>query len=96
MVAYQSAAMRVAGPAGARVAAWMAVDETVVGDGRSWHQARFNAFPSRDAFMSVALDPARLEAQRNHREAAIADTYTMILRASVDHLADAAAGVREG
>jgi hypothetical protein len=32
------------------------------------------------------MDPARLEAQKEHREAAIADTYTMIVRARVNEL----------
>jgi hypothetical protein len=58
----------------------------LVGDGRQWDQARFNAFPSMEAFMAVVADPARLEAQRAHREVAIADTYTLVLRAEVDQL----------
>ena len=41
-----------------------------------WDQVRFNVFPSRAAFVAVALDPARLAAQADHREPAIADTYT--------------------
>ena len=83
MEAYTAHAARVAGPAGGRVAAWFAVADTPRGDGRTWHQARFNVFPSKAAFMAVALDPARLEAQKAHREVAIADTYTMILRPTV-------------
>ena len=67
-----------AAPHGVRVAGWFGVEGTVIGDGRQWDQARFNAFPSKAAFMAVVLDPARLEAQRSHREVAIADTYTMI------------------
>jgi hypothetical protein len=84
---YTAHAAKVAGPHGGRIAAWFAVGDTVVGDGRTWHQARFNAFPSKAAFMAVVLDPARLEAQRDHREVAIADTYTMILRPVIDRLA---------
>jgi hypothetical protein len=38
--------------------------------------------------MAVVFDPERLAAQRDHREVAIADTYTMILRPRVDRLAD--------
>jgi hypothetical protein len=53
---------------------------------------RFNAFPSKRAFMAVVMDPARLAAQHEHRETAIADTYTMILRASVDDLAASISG----
>jgi hypothetical protein len=92
MEAYTRHAMHVAAPHGGRIAAWLAAEGTIVGDGRTWHQARFNAFPSKAAFMAVVLDPARLEAQRNHREVAIADTYTMILRPFIDTLAASVAG----
>jgi hypothetical protein len=36
--------------------------------------------------MAVVTDPARLEAQKAHREPAIADTYTMIVRPTIDRL----------
>lgn len=88
MQAYQSSAAGVALAHGVRVAGWFAVNGTIIGDGRTWHQVRFNLFPSRRAFMAVATDPARLEAQHTHREAAIADTYTMITRPTVDALAE--------
>ncbi len=55
--------------------------------GAAWHQVRFNQFPSQAAFMAVVSDPARLAAQRDHREVAIADTYTMIVRPGLDTLA---------
>ena len=87
MVSYQDDAIEVARPHGGRIAGWFGVEGTVVGDGRQWDQARFNVFPSKAAFMAVVLDPARLEAQRSHREIAIADTYTMILRPQLDRLA---------
>jgi len=87
MQQYQSAASRVAFAHGVRVAGWFAVEGTIVGDGRVWHQVRFNLFPSKRAFMAVVTDPARLAAQREHREAAIADTYTMIVRPTIDELA---------
>lgn len=89
MVSYQQAAALTAVPHGVRIgplsddepfSGWYGVEGTIVGDGRQWDQARFNAFPSRAAFMAVVTDPARLEAQRDHRETAIADTYTLILR----------------
>ncbi|MGH9079482.1 MAG: hypothetical protein ACRDYE_05280 [Acidimicrobiales bacterium] len=86
MVSYQNAAGSVAVPHGVRIAGWFAAEGTIVGDGRSWDQVRFNAFPSKAAFMAVVFDPERLEAHRNHREVAIADTYTMILRPSIDRL----------
>jgi hypothetical protein len=86
MAAYSDAASAVAVPQGVRIAGWMAVDGTIIGDGRQWDQVRFNVFPSKAAFMAVALDPGRLEAQAVHRETAIADTYTMILRPVIDQL----------
>ncbi len=87
MEAYQVAAAATAVPYGVRIGAWLAAEGTIVGDGRTWDQVRFNVFPSRAAFMAVAMDPARLEAQKNFREVAIADTYTMIVRPVIDRLA---------
>jgi hypothetical protein len=88
MEAYQIAAAMVAVPHGVRISGWFAAEGTIVGDGRSWDQVRFNLFPSKAAFMAVAMDPARLEAQKNFREVAIADTYTMIVRPVIDRLAE--------
>ena len=87
MEQYQTAAGRVALRHGVRISGWFAVEGTIVGDGRVWHQVRFNEFPSKAAFMAVVTDPDRLAAQHDHREVAIADTYTMILRARLDDLA---------
>jgi hypothetical protein len=88
MASYTDHAAQVAVPHGVRVAAWFEAEGTIVGDGRTWHQARFNAFPSKAAFMAVVFDPARLEAQREHREVAIEDTYTLIVRPRLDRLAE--------
>lgn len=88
MVEYQQHASDVAVPNGVRISGWFGVEGTIVGDGRAWDQARFNAFPSKAAFMAVVMDPARLEAQHRHRETAIADTYTLILRPTIDRLAE--------
>ena len=91
MATYTDHASQVAVPHGVRIAGWFEVEGTIIGDGRAWDQARFNAFPSKAAFMAVVFDPDRLAAQRDHREAAIADTYTMILRPIIDRLADSVA-----
>ncbi len=88
MAAYSDHAAGVAVEQGIRIAGWFGVEGTVVGDGRRWDQARFNLFPSREAFLAVVFDPARLEAQRNHREVAISDTYTLVVRPLIDRLAD--------
>jgi hypothetical protein len=87
MEQYTNHAVHVANAHGVRVPAWFGVEGTIVGDGREWHQARFNAFPSKAAFLAVVLDPDRLQAQAEHREVALADTYTMILRPTIDRLA---------
>jgi hypothetical protein len=86
MAAYQRAAGDVAVPHGVRISGWFAAEGTILGDGRTWDQVRFNLFPSRAAFMAVVMDPARLEAQKASREPAIADTYTMIVRPTIDRL----------
>ncbi len=86
MEQYQTAAGKVALGHGVRVNGWFAVEDTIIGDGRAWHQVRFNEFPSKAAFMAVVTDPARLEAQKDHREVAIEDTYTMIVRARLNDL----------
>ena len=74
-------------PAGVRVDGWFSAEGTIVGDGRSWHQVRVNTFPSRAAFLTVAMNPDRLEAHRDHRDTAIADTYALGVRASINTLA---------
>jgi hypothetical protein len=87
MEQYQSEAAKVALGHGVRINGWFAVEGTIIGDGRAWHQVRFNEFPSKAAFMAVVTDPACLEAQKDHREVAIADTYTMIVHAGLNMLA---------
>lgn len=86
MTSYTDAAGRVAVPHGVRVTGWFGIEGTIIGDGREWDQVRFNAFPSREAFMAVVFDPERLVAHRGHREPAIADTYTLVLRPMIDRL----------
>lgn len=92
MEAYQEVAGSVAVPNGVRIDGWFSAEGTIVGDGRQWHQVRFNTFPSREAFLAVASDPGRLEAQSGHRETAIADTYALGVRAHVNRLAESVAG----
>jgi len=85
---YQEAGGGVALPHGVRIAAWLDVEGTVVGDGRGWDEVRFHTFPSRAAFEAVATDPARIAAQSDHRAPAIADTYTVALRPMIDRLTE--------
>lgn len=86
MATYSDHAGKVAVPHGVRLAGWMQAEGTIVGDGRSWDQVRFNAFPSKQAFLTVVFDPERLKAQAAHREVAIADTYTLIVRPRINRL----------
>ncbi|HEY5108355.1 MAG TPA: hypothetical protein VII96_01960 [Acidimicrobiales bacterium] len=88
MELYTGEAARIALPHGVRIGAWLDVEGTIVGDGRGWDQVRFNVFPSKEAFLAVALDPERLAAQADHREPAIADTYTLMLRPMINRLAE--------
>lgn len=91
MAAYEDAVADLALPLGVRISGWFDVEGTIVGDGRTWDQARFNLFPSRAAFMALALDPTRLEMQAEHRDAAIADTYTLIVRPTINRLSESVA-----
>ena len=92
MATYTDHAAKIAVPHGVRLAAWTQVEGTIMGDGREWDQIRFNVFPSRAAFMAVVMDPERLAAQAAHRETAIADTYTLITRPSIDRLYESITG----
>ena len=85
---YSGEAARIALPHGVRICAWFDVEGTVVGDGQSWDQVRFNVFPSEEAFLAVALHPDRLATQAERREPAIADTYTVMLRPMINRLAE--------
>ncbi len=91
MEEYQQVAGSVAVPNGVRIDGWFSAEGTILGDGRSWHQVRFNTFPSRRAFEAVAFDPDRLAAQADHRETAIADTYALGLRPSINRLFESVA-----
>ena len=86
MEGYHDAAFRVAAKHGGRIGGWYRAEGTIVGDGREWHEVRFNVFPSKAAFIAVAMDPDRLAAQAAHREPSIADTYALILRPTINRL----------
>ena len=82
---YSAEAAKVAARHGVSVSGFFAVEGTILGDGRDWDQARFINYPSKQAFMAVVSDPDRLKAQ-THRENAISDTYTLILRPTINQL----------
>lgn len=86
MEVYQEVAGSVAVPNGLRIDGWFSAEGTIVGDGRAWHQVRFNTFPSRRAFKAVATDPDRLRAHSEHRDTAIADTYALGMWAGINTL----------
>ena len=92
LAATPESAGRAALPQGVRIAAWFGVEGTRIGDGRQWDQVRLNTFPSKAAFMAVVADPGRIAAQREHRETAIADTFSFVLRPTLDLLTPLATG----
>lgn len=96
MVDYQTAAGALAMPLGVRLAGWFDVEGTIVGDGRGWDQVRFNHFPSMEAFMTLAMHPDRQAPHRDHREVAIADTYTVAVRPQINRLAESCGGQLPG
>ena len=87
METYTEIAGSVAVPNGVRIEGWFSAEGTIVGDGRAWHQVRFNTFPSKRAFMAVAMDPNRIDAHSDHRDTAIADTYALGIRSTINRLA---------
>ena len=88
MTAYQEVAGSVAVPHGVRIHEWFQVEGTIMGDGRTWDQVRFNGFPSRAAFQAVLTDPTRLAAQTEHRQVALTDTFAIILRPRINRLGE--------
>ena len=89
MEGYHDAAFEVGAAHGAQIAGWFEAEGTIVGDGRSWDQVRFNEFPSLREFMEVVNDPRRIEGHKDHREPAMADTYTLLCRPVMDRLREA-------
>lgn len=71
---------------GARSTRWFAVESTVVGDGREWHDVRFTAYPSRAAFLGARRDLTALPNYPAIQSGVIADRYTLVLRARIDRL----------
>lgn len=84
MTAHQTHAASVAIPQGMAIYGWFDVEGTVIGNGRRWEQALFNRSPSRAAFMATATGPIRLGTQQAHREPAMADACTLIVRPLID------------
>ena len=87
MQGYHEGALGAATRSGVRFAGWFNAEGTIIGDGRTWDEVRFNVFPSLKEFLeNVVADPTRLEAQADHREVAMADTYTMLCRPIINRL----------
>ncbi len=86
MTGYQDVAGELAGPQGARIDGFFNVEGTILGDGRSWDQVRFVAYPSRAALAAVATELQRIEVDTTHRQVAIADAYTLVLTPTINQL----------
>ena len=63
MEGYHEAAFTAAAAHGGRIVRWFGIEGTILGDGRTWDQARINEFPSLRAFTEVVADPRRAEGQ---------------------------------
>ena len=74
MEGHDDAAFDVAQNSGAPIAGRFEAEGTIVGDGRTRDQVRFNEFPSSRQFMKVVADPRRLKGHEDHRDPAMADT----------------------
>ncbi len=73
---------------GATPLAWFEAEGTIIGDGRSWDDVRFNVYPSRAAFMDIVFDSDRLGGERGRTEPQIEDSYALLLRPFLDGLAE--------
>ena len=73
-------------PHGGRPNGWFEVEGTIVGDGRSWHEVRFSAFPSRAAFDAAVLDEERLARVEELEDQGIEDSYAVLVRPIIDSL----------
>jgi uncharacterized protein (DUF1330 family) len=62
---------------GVRPALRMTVEGTLIGDARTWDDARVNLFPSRETFVQLNAVPGRPE-DLAHRAAAIDETYALL------------------
>ncbi len=72
---------------GVRPGAFFRVEGTVVGDGRTWDEVRFNRFPSHAVFDALRANETHRSGQQT-RTAALQDTYTMMLLPIIDRLSE--------
>ncbi|MEM6994090.1 MAG: hypothetical protein AAF721_26490 [Myxococcota bacterium] len=82
---YEEAAAPAALELGVYPVAWFDIEGVYVGDGRTWDQLRINRMPSGAAFQALRDDPVRLAGER-HREAGLADTYSVVVQPLFDTL----------
>ena len=76
---YEQARASQALPLGVRPGIQLAVEGELIGDGRTWEEIRVNNFPSRAAFAQLVTAESLDQAGFENREAAIADTYAMLV-----------------
>ena len=88
MEAYSTAIARIATKQGARVAGWFAVEGTIVGDGRAWHQVRFNQFPASAPSWPWPPTLNGLLPRRNTGTRRSPTAATVIMRADIDRIAE--------
>ena len=75
---------------GVRPEAFLSVEGTVIGDGRSWDQVRFNRFPDHATFDKLRANETHRAGQPGRREA-LADSYSLMLKPMIDRFANGSA-----
>lgn len=86
MTAYGASAGAAGLALGVRPKAFFAVEGTVLGDGREWDEVRLNRFPSHAVFDELRANTTHQAGQPGRREA-LSDTYTLMLRPTIEGIA---------
>lgn len=86
MMAYGASAGAAGLALGVRPKAFFAVEGTVVGDGREWDEVRLNRFPSHAIYTELRAKTEHQAGQPGRRDA-LEDTYTMMLRPTIEGIA---------
>ena len=82
MSLYEMSATGAALRLGVYPTAWFVIEGVFLGDGRVWDEVRLNHMQSRATFDALVADPDRLAGQ-HHREAALEDTYSLVVPAII-------------
>ncbi|HZR79680.1 MAG TPA: hypothetical protein VFD92_01175 [Candidatus Binatia bacterium] len=73
-------------PLGVRPGIVLEVEGELIGDGRAWDEVRLNNFPSHAAFAELVRAESLIEAGYEDREAALADTYALLVAPALNRV----------